>query len=514
MLSTSSLNMRDLTLGCVGVIGLIFAIVAGDMVANGNFRPLIAIGAFTIAAIVAFSTGTNYWVLIPFTVAATGSVGALPLPFSYAELGVLAAFFLFVMHYVFKKPASAFGRPKAVDFFVAVNIAYLVSVFLRNPVGVKVLQSELVGGRPYIGILLAFVGYFILSLSRLPLKNVKIFTLALVFFAILPGSLVVLSDFFPGSSKFLYPLYSAVSIEVFRTNPTDPATQSQRITSLIQISKPIIQALCAYYPPATLINPMYPGRLAIFIVCLLLTGLSGFRNHILTIAAYLSISSLLRRQNAGLIVVCVAAIFAVVVAASLQQSGFKLPFAVQRSLSFLPLDWDDRAVADAEGTVEWRVDMWKAAWESPIYMRNKVLGDGFGFTRLEMMIMSDMELGIGGILGTQDTFEGHLIRGSFHNGPLSAIKFVGFVGLLLFTLYMLALALYAIRVVQKAEGTPYYVLALFIALPVIYLPVEYYFIFGAYPNALTLALFSTGMLKLIESSISASVPEVSRKLGI
>jgi hypothetical protein len=509
MQSPSNINIHAIYLGFLTLIGLVFAVVAGDLVATGKFQPLIAIGAITIAAIIAILTGPNYWILVPLTFTATGSAGALPLPFSYAEMGVLAAFLLFLFHLTFKKIKWSFGNPKTVDFYVALNIGYLLSVFIRNPVGVNALHSELVGGRPYISILLALVGYYILSMSRLNVNQSRMFTIAFIICTILPGSLIVLSEFVPGSSKILYPFYSSVNVEVFRVTPIDPTAQSERITSLSQITKPTVQALCAYFPPATLINPMYPWRFTLFITCLIMTGLSGFRNHILAIGAFLSISSYLRRQYAGWIAVFVAAIFAVIIAASLQQAGFKLPFAVQRSLSFLPLDWDAKAVADAEGTVEWRVDMWKAAWESPIYMRNKVLGDGFGFTRLEMMIMSDMELGIGKILGTQDTFEGHLIRGSFHNGPLSAIKFVGFVGLLFFTLYMIVLAAYAFRVVKNAEGTPFYVLALFIALPVIYLPIEYYFIFGAYSNALILCLFSTGMLKLIDASINVSVRKLS-----
>lgn len=501
--STSS-GSRAITLGIAIIGSIFFAVLAGNMVASGQYRNLLLIATGAVAVTVSLLLGKRYWILIPFTFSATGSAGALPLPFNYAELGVLAAFSLFIMHVAFKKMDGSFGKPKAVDMLLALNIAYLLSVFVRNPVGVRAMQTELVGGRPYFSLLLAFLGYIVLATSRLPSKNAKYFTLLCTFFAVLPGLLVATSDFIPGISRVVYPFYSSVNIETFRTGPTTIAAESERITSLTQISKPVIQALCAYFPPATLVNPLYPGRFAIFAACLVMVGLSGFRNHILSTGAMLSISGLLRRQLAGLVFIGVTAVFAIFVTAVLHQAGVKIPFAVQRSLSFLPLEWDSGAVADAQGTVEWRQDMWKAAWNSPTYMRNKIFGDGFGFTQREMMIMSDIELGYGRLLDSEDSFEGHLIRGSFHNGPLSAIKFVGFVGLFFFTVLMIAVAAYSIKVVKRAEGTPYYVMSLFFALPVIYQAFEFYFIFGAYQNAMILTTFTLGMLKLIDSSMAAS----------
>lgn len=489
----------------VTIVGILLAFVAGRMVAQGDYSKLALVAGAAVAFTVATLLGKRYWVLIPFTFGATGAAGAIPIPFNYSEMGIMAAFGLFLLHVALKKVDHSYGKFGWVDALLWLNIVYLITVYVRYPVGVRAFATELVGGRPYFALTLSLFGYIVLCHSRLLSKEVKRFTLAFVILLALPGVLVVTSEFVPGISKVVYPFYSGVSIEAFRVDGStaNMGNESERITSLTQVSKPIVQALCAYFSPATLVNPLYLGRFFMFVACLAMIGLSGFRNHIVLTGAFMTISAILRKQYASLVFLGMAGILGVITVAGLHLAGVQIAAPIQRSLSFIPLGWDDSVVADADSSKEWRVDMWTAAWNSPNYMRNKVLGDGFGFTFQEMMIMSDAELGIAKILGSEDTFEGHLLRGSYHNGPLSAIKFVGFVGLFLQLAFMYALFKYTLRVLKKSEGTNFYVLTMFLALPILYLPFEFIFIFGAYQNAMSLMLFSTGMLKMLDSSMEA-----------
>jgi hypothetical protein len=502
MLNISSFNMRALTLGSVGAVGMILAIVAGDLVANGNFLPLIAVGVAAAAAVVALSTGANYWVLIPLFSGATGSIAALPLPFSYEQLAIIGAFGLWIMHLIFKR-SKVVSNNRWVDWLVYLNIAWLVVTYVKNPTGMAIFGGEMVGGRKYINIGMAFAAYVVLSQSLLPAKWAFKAPAILAIAMALPSTLSVLTEFYPPLGKIIYPFYSGVSISEFQrggSTPVGSLGSELRIFGLSEVARPLILALCAYYPATTLLNPMYPSRFAAFVIAMIMAGLSGFRNLIIASGAYMIISSILRKRYVDLIPLGTISAFFIVMIVVGMQAGLPIPQTIQRSLAFLPLGWTAEAKLAAETTTEWRLDMWRDAWRDPNIMNDKIFGDGFGFTAHEMKIMSDEIMGIGGLQGGA-TYEMHMIRGSFHNGPLSSIRFAGSIGLGFITMLMLSTAVYAIRTVKSAEGTPYYVMAMFVGLPVIYQVFEFFVIFGAYDNALITFFTSVGLLNLIDRSV-------------
>ncbi len=59
-----------------------------------------------------------------------------------------------------------------------------------------------------------------------------------------------------------------------------------------------------------------------------------------------------------------------------QGNIINLPFAAQRTLSFLPGKWDYAAKSEAQGSTEWRVEMWKAMLTGNKYIENKWLAMG------------------------------------------------------------------------------------------------------------------------------------------
>jgi hypothetical protein len=502
MLNASSFNMRALTLGSVAAVGMVFAIVAGDLVANGNFMPLIAVGVAAVAAVVALSTGANYWVLIPLFSGATGSIAALPLPFNYQQLAIIGTFGLWIMHLIFKR-AKVVSNNRWVDWLVYLNIAWLAVTYVKNPTGMAIFGDEMVGGRKYINIGMAFAAYVVLSQSVLPAKWAYKAPAILAIAMALPSLLTTLTEFYPPLGKIIWPLYSAVSITEFQRGATGAEGtlgMETRITGLAEVARPLILALCSYFPSVTLLSPLYPKRFGLFVLALVMAGLSGFRNMILAAAAYMAISTILRKRMTDLIPIAAFSFLLLALLIGGVQIGAPVPLTIQRSLAFLPLGWDERAVKTADGTSEWRKDMWRDAWDDPNIMKDKLFGDGFGFTAHEMKIMGDEILGIGGLQGGA-SYEMHMIRGSFHNGPLSSIRYAGAIGLGFITVLMLSTAAYAIRTVNNAGGTPYYVMAIFVGLPVIYQAFEFFVIFGAYDNAMITYFTTVGMLNMIDRSV-------------
>jgi hypothetical protein len=185
----------------------------------------------------------------------------------------------------------------------------------------------------------------------------------------------------------------------------------------------------------------------------------------------------------------------------LQTAGLSVPLAAQRALSFIPISWDSRASVDAKGSVEWRVDMWRLALTSDRYIKNKVLGDGFGFDPTELRAHTTLTaFRMDTSAGLQDYY---LVTGGYHSGPVSAIRFVGVVGLILFVTLLFANAKYAYSIILKSKGTPFFTLALFLGLGVIYSPLGFIFIYGSLGDDMVQAISNLALLNLANRSLSA-----------
>ncbi|TSA34354.1 MAG: hypothetical protein D4R65_06245 [Verrucomicrobiaceae bacterium] len=487
----------------VTILGLLAAIYTGRAIATGDFKLILLGAAAAIAMTVGLSLGKYYWMLIPLTFFADGSIGAISLPFSYKEIGIIGGFGLYLFHVSFKKQPFR-NTTNAMDLFIWANAAYLLSVYIRNPVGTLAMRTELVGGRPYFTLMLTLLAYLVISQGRVGEKMGRRMPLILACAMIIPSSLFILTEFFPKTAGVIYPFYSGVNIEDFNlglSSGGELESTEIRITSLANIGRPLILTLCALYPPITLVNPMYFGRFFLWASGLVLSGLSGFRNLIMAIAAYMVIGSVVRKRYLDNMILACIAIASVILLSSVHMAGAPVPFAIQRALSFIPIDWDAAAIRSADDTADWRFEMWKDAWTRPDHMRSKMFGDGFGYTFKEMMLMSDELLGIGGFMNSAK-YEGHLIRGSYHSGPLSTIKRVGFVGAVFLIGLMFTAFRFCLAVIDRTRNTPFFAWTLFISIPILYLPFEYIFIFGDYTNAITTLFFSGGMLKTIDNSLA------------
>jgi type IV secretory pathway TrbD component len=217
------------------------------------------------------------------------------------------------------------------------------------------------------------------------------------------------------------------------------------------------------------------------------------------------LSALLRGRLKDLWVAGCVMLMAVVVLISLQGSVLQLPRTMQRTLSWLPGDWDQATVAGAEDSSRWRFEMWEWAWNDNRIMRDRVWGQGFGLSIDDMNLIASM-LTAGGsgpnLLGGSDR-ESFMITGTLHSGPLSTIKYIGAVGLALYFSLLLYMSVIAWRLCKRARGTAAFPLALFVGIPIIYEPFQFVVIFGALEGSYPQTLFWAGLLNMVGNHVTA-----------
>jgi hypothetical protein len=494
--------------GILVTAGLISALTIGTMI--GSDDPLYLILGIGVASLMAALVvmQTNIWILIPMFWYLTGRLGFAPLPISLRDVMVLVAFGGFVVLFAMRA-VRGHVKPEFLDWLVFLNVGYLVTVFARNPAGVSALGSHVVGGRPYFDSLIGFLAFTVLSRVTLGPRLARILPVLFCVPQVGISLLGTFTHFFPSTAPAINRIYAGLDASEY-LRAAEPEERS-RIMDLFPGAKAGITTLVSYFAPITLLSPLHPMRFLCFLAVCAGFALSGFRSGIVYLVGVFLLAAYFRNGIKQTLIVMTAIALGVLGLVSVQNSGLSLPLTAQRALSFLPGNWDKSAVSDAEGSSEWRYYMWDIVLKTDTYIHNKLLGDGFGFSDYELQIMEQQQEGGTGFIGAAEQ-EAFLIQGAFHSGPLSAIRFVGGVGLFLYMALLVAAALYGWKTIQRSKQTDYFPVALLFGIPAIYEPFQYVLIFGGFDSGFPTTLFVCGMLKLISREVDQTVQVRESKL--
>lgn len=496
---------RYFTVGLTIALAVGVSMFCGRLAGSGQIKTALALLIAIPVAVAAVHYNSKLWIAIPLLSGLSGFVVGLPLGLPLKDVVTVGVFLIFLVlkavKIVRRKPAR-----DLLDLVLFINLLYLAVVFIRNPVGALGFQTERIGGRPYFQIGVAWMGYWVLSRVRispeLAYKLPAIMTIGPLF----DGFCGFIGQMVPSIGYKLGSVYSSFMSQQMRDELAVGATaataedsvESVRKTYLSAPGQTIATALTSYYPVWTLFSPLYFGRFLLMLLAMTFTLLSGFRSALAQIFLLFVIVSYLRGRLRQLLLGfgLVAPIIAMLVFG--QGRIFDLPRNLQRALCFMPGKWDEDVVAAAEGSIIWRKEMWKDAFETNLYIQDKVWGDGFG---VELRALLDVNTAISRGIGTRIAAEGQAIMGGFHHGPLSTIRVVGYVGLV-FYFVLLALSMRAAwKLARQTHGSPYYPISIWLCLSTTIPTLLFLVGGGVYDIDLQRTIFSVGMLKLISQSL-------------
>jgi hypothetical protein len=481
----------------VTAAGIAFALYCGTLTGSGQTQVVMMIFGLISALTILLTLRGSIWVLIPLAWALTGVIPPLPVPLALRDVVIL---FVLTSFFLLKALKVVRFRPvyTRLDALMLANLLYLATVFVRNPVGTYIFESERVGGRPYLNVAIAFAAFLILCHAHAGPRLAKLLPFGMVLSSMVEGILSIVADHFPRVVPVLSRFYgSAAFAPDTSVLSAHPAEGSGRNPVLRDIGHPLLLALYSKYNPVTLLNPLYIVRFTLFVVGLAFVLFSGFRMNILAAGAGFMLVTYFRGGGRAVLSWIGVGTPILILLVLLQGTLFELPRPAQRALSFLPGKWDPIAVAEAKHSTDWRLYMWKNVWNSDRYIQNKVLGDGFGFSTIEMSIMARGNYQ----MSPEETQETYMVMGEYHSGPLSAIRDVGYVGLALFLWLLVALAREGWVLIRRAQGGPYEFLSYFIAVPLIFEPFQFVVIYGSFKENITVAVVSVGLVKMLKNSL-------------
>jgi hypothetical protein len=291
----------------------------------------------------------------------------------------------------------------------------------------RALGSDAWGAMRYFLVFGAIAGYFAFVSQPIAPHRAKL--MAALFFlsgatSVLPV-LIALAG--PGLQSLLV-AFAQTSIVATETNVF--SLDLQRFVGVTFLSQAICWFMMLRFGIRGILDWHRPWRFITFAVMLALGLLGGFRSYLILFG----VVSLLQFYFEGLFRSRFFVWFSLagVLGGTLLFSfADQLPSAMQRSLSFLPVQIDPAIRRDAAGTLDWRVEMWRVVL--PTVPRYLLLGKGYNFDGTDYYLTA-----MGAERGIVRSYDAAMISSDYHQGVLTLIIPFGIWGVLAFSAFCVA----------------------------------------------------------------------------
>ena len=316
---------------------------------------------------------------------------------------------------------------------LAVFLVVFITSKFSGGISLRSMGGNVYGGKKYFVIIFAIIAYFAISVRAIPLARARAYVGAYFLSSLTAVVCHVIYMLGPGLwwlfIVFQVDYAMGQAVEDFTIGASN--TKFSRLVGLGPGTLAVICFLLSRFGLRGVFDLSKPWRLVFLILALGVSGFSGFRSGLLFFGLLLGAQFLLEGlwRTRLLMVVLLAGVLGFTALIPLSD---KLPLSVQRTLSFLPLEVNPIARADAMGSTEWRLHMWKImAAQIPNYFW---LGKGYATSSSDLYFAQQSAL-----RGLAGNFETSLVAGDYHSGPLSVIIPFGIWGVLAFVALLLAI---------------------------------------------------------------------------
>ena len=355
---------------------------------------------------------------LPLTVFFLPGQPGIYLPVMGLSLGIS------VLQRTIKKDKHFIPAPQITLPLLCLSLVVLATAKLTGGIGLHALGNPVMGGKKYVFLLAGILGYFALTARRIPPHQAGLY-IALFF---LSGCVSILGDliaFIPSSFYFLFLFF-----------PADPyaftgVADSMRFAGISGMSSTIFSYMLARYGINGIFRAGRPWRAVIFILFSTLVLFGGFRSMFLGCALLLSIQFFVEGLHRTRLLP-IFVFFGLLTAVICLPMAHRLPLTFQRALAFLPVDIDPAVRANAQASLDWRLDMWKALL--PQVPSHLLLGKGYAISAEDYQLMGNDTA----LRSIDPAEQGLALSGDYHNGPLSVILPFGIWGAIVFLWFLIA----------------------------------------------------------------------------
>jgi len=482
--------------------GLFLALYFGILVATDQLETLFW---FSLAGglLLCVWLGKNIWLLIPTTMYLNLSFPWLPGGFPPSQIAILVVLVWSLLLIMMRRlPLDL--KMTHIEFAAIILLLSIFQCYVRNPVGMASMGSDQVGAKPYFNVGIALIGAIMLASIRVTPDRLRLTVKCMLggsIFSFATNFLAYLSPTVASVTGRYFGAWGSINAEAFGgavdiTAPVD-STAATRIESAVEGGTLISRWLASKYNPIRAL--MHPGWGIMLLLACGFAGMSGFRNVLISVGFTLAFATYYWGKGRSLFAAMIVGGVAYLLL-NLVNVVVPLPPNVQRSLTFLPGTWGDEYKLDAEHSTKWRTDMWKLALFTDRYIQNKFLGDGLGMTMKEfhfLQSLATMSYGLSEDLSQERA----MITQAYHSGPVQTIRVTGYVGLLILLYAMGVVSVSAHRLIIRSRGTPWFGPIMFLTLHMVWHPIFFTLVFGAFKEDVPALLLNMGILRLLQRNL-------------
>ena len=324
---------------------------------------------------------------------------------------------------ILKRPAFV-SAPALTFSLLLLGAVILGTAVLRGGIGLNILGSSTVGGKSYIVLLCSIIGYFGLTSRSIPVEKARLYV-GLYFLSAMMSIMSSLIYFAGPAFYFLYLIFPS-SFAGVQAMAVAGGGSISRVAGFSTGTVAVSFYLMAAYGIRGLFAQWW--RLGLMGGLLVFGLMGGYRSVLVLVGLIFVIlfvtEGLLRSRLfpllGGLALLGFVVLIPIVP---------KLPFSMQRSLSFLPLDVDPAVRVDANASLEWRLRIWRAL--VPDLPKYFWLGKGYTLNMTDLYLSQQAQL--------RSRVADHDVAvqaGSYHSGPLTLYVPFGAPGCVAFLLFL------------------------------------------------------------------------------
>jgi hypothetical protein len=503
---------------CLALITLGFFIAAPWFTSEtiyGNTTPLLSFLGVAFILILLFVIRDRCWMIIPFTLPIEGNLNFLPLNFSIQELSIIGLALYILYRVIFGLNVVWRLGPASIWLPLALLLSIIAYHWIESrDIGIKILGGTGWGGRKYFTVMIASFG--MLLLNSIPgvkwgdLQKVPLLYFLGSFVDILPD---MLTTFIPATAPFIFKFYSGVNLGEYgvalRGNFSGEAGIS-RIASLAKLGTSCSLVVLCYNPVRVWLSPTKLWIAPTLLVAVLITAASGYRNYVARtlLSAFSAIYTTARSSAFLLVAVGLISISGLVL---FQGRVFQLPLAMQRALSFLPGEWDTKAISEAKESSKWREKM-KTLFYKEYFQKAPGFGLGYHYSANLAKAETDVYLAIAARQAESGDEYADVRRfiemRQPHEGPIHALLVSGAVGAFLFCAFCFGIICYALMSILNTppkQMSPIQTWTFALILPQLF---SFFFLYGDYTTFLIQICPVTALLYRAEALRRAALKDL------
>ncbi len=425
----------------VMLAGLLAAILAGMVAGQGDVKMILIPFALAGMSLVWFGLGDWIWVMLAASLMLRGKLTFLPGDIQPFEIMTALAFSKYLVEqFVFRKRRQQFGPPMDV-FLIAGFMGILVYHAALNKMGMRVFGSDIWGGRGYVASVLGVLCYLMMISARSSPSILRHIPAAILLASGFDLVVSIATAQSAAVARAVAPFYSAISTLALEEDIT------QRIGAFGNFGAALVVFVLAKGDIRGVWRPERWGALLGLTLGTAAVFLSGYRSAVLGLLL-IGLAAMLRDLRGRAIIPVALMACALFALPMVHDTLFRLPYQVQRAITFLPGKWDPDAAMTAADSTEWRLMVWKK-WQDSEFPRHPWFGRGFGFRYEDLASQIRAEDMF--VRGRDSQIERFVLVGELHNGLFSVVDVVGVVGATFFVIFCVRQLYFVLRVLLAKD---------------------------------------------------------------